>query len=164
MEFHQAPFGGDSSLLSKEEHGQINDAFAIGGLRERFRFRRGGEDRFRVGDALLVRSQERFAYSGTVLAPATEAETLAESAYRKGVIDLTVLLLAQQQRITAERRLVKFQVTAITDRISLQEQVGGSFDLSPLPPVVPDIDQATTTTDPTKTAVRSSSRGPEIQS
>jgi cobalt-zinc-cadmium efflux system outer membrane protein len=115
-------------------------------------------------EAFLRSDQQRIAYSETVLAPATEAETLAESAYRKGVIDLTVLLLAQQQRITAERRLVKFQVTAITDRISLQEQVGGSFDLSPLPPVVPDIDQATTTTDPTKTAVRSSSRGPEIQS
>ena len=99
-----------------------------------------------------------------MLIPATEAEVLAEAAYREGVIDLTVLLLAQKRRITAERRLVNYQFTAISDRIALQEQVGGSFDIPASPPVVPDIDQTTVTKVTPNTATHSSSRDPEIQS
>jgi outer membrane protein, heavy metal efflux system len=115
-------------------------------------------------EAFLRSDQQRIAYADTVLTPATEAEVLAEAAYREGVIDLTVLLLAQQQRITAERRLVNFQLAAIADRISLEEQVGGSFDIPAMPPKVPDIDQTTATTDAPKTAARPSSFSPEISS
>ncbi|HAC09125.1 MAG TPA: hypothetical protein DCG14_05665, partial [Phycisphaerales bacterium] len=74
------------------------------------------------------------------LEPAIEAERLAESAYREGVIDLTVLLLAQQRRVEVERRLVEYRLASQVERITLEESVGGSFDLDPLPPEIPPID------------------------
>lgn len=89
----------------------------------------------------LVRSTRRCVdYAETVLEPAIEAERLAESAYREGVIDLTVLLLAQQRRVEVERRLVEYRLASQVERITLEESVGGSFDLDPLPPVIPPID------------------------
>jgi outer membrane protein TolC len=115
-------------------------------------------------EAFLRSDQQRIAYSESVLTPATEAEVLAEAAYREGVIDLTVLLLAQKRRITAERRLVSYQFATISDRIALQEQVGGSFDIPAMPPVVPDIDQTTATAEAPNTPARASSLDPEIPS
>ena len=115
-------------------------------------------------EAFLRSNGQRIAYSETVLAPATEAEVLAEAAYREGVIDLTVLLLAQQRRINAERRLVNFQFTAVSDRILLEEWVGGSFDVPAMAPIVPAIDQNTTRTQAPRTTARPSSHEPEIQS
>ena len=94
----------------------------------------------------LVRSNRRCAdYAETVLEPALEAERLAESAYREGVIDLTVLLLAQQRRVEVERRLVEYRLASQVERITLEEAVGGSFDLDPIPPAVPGIDEASKT-------------------
>lgn len=94
----------------------------------------------------FVRSNRRCAdYAETVLEPAMEAERLAESAYREGVIDLTVLLLAQQRRVEVERRLVEYRLASQVERITLEEAVGGSFDLDPIPPAVPGIDEASKT-------------------
>lgn len=94
----------------------------------------------------FVRSMRRSAdYAEQVLEPAMEAERLAESAYREGVIDLTVLLLAQRRRVEVERRLVQFRLTMQVERITLQEEVGGSFEIAPIPPAVPTVEAESTT-------------------
>lgn len=105
----------------------------------------------------FVRSTRRCVdYAETVLEPAIEAERLAESAYREGVIDLTVLLLAQQRRVEVERRLVEYRLASHVERITLEEAVGGSFDLEPIPPAIPPVDAASQTAvaDPSPTGGR----------
>ena len=73
--------------------------------------------------------QQASLYQETVMQPAIEAQELSSLAYGEGVIDLTVLLLAQRNRIEAERRMLGFQAAATTDLVALERSVGGSFDI-----------------------------------
>ncbi len=82
----------------------------------------------------------RRGYEQTVLEPAVSAERLASAAYAEGVVDLTVVLLAQQRRIQAERRLLDYRLREAEARIDLNLQVGGSLELPPVIPAVPDHD------------------------
>ena len=68
-------------------------------------------------------------YKETVLQPAIEAQELSARAYSEGVVDLTVVLLSQQRRIEAERRMLKFQAAATIDLVTLEQAVGGSFEI-----------------------------------
>jgi outer membrane protein TolC len=68
-------------------------------------------------------------YKETVLQPAIEAQELSVKAYSEGVVDLTVVLISQQRRIEAERRMLKYQAAATIDLVTLEQAVGGSFKI-----------------------------------
>ena len=76
-------------------------------------------------------------YADTVLGPARNAERLSTEAYEEGVVDLTVVLLAQRRRIEAERRTLQFRLDEALAFVDLEVAVGGSLELAPEPPVVP---------------------------
>ncbi|MCH2162233.1 MAG: hypothetical protein MK085_10215, partial [Phycisphaerales bacterium] len=73
-------------------------------------------------------------YRNTVVRPAVAAQERSDRAYAEGVADLTVVLLAQKERVMAELRLLAFEAEATTDRINLELAVGGSFELPLEPP------------------------------
>ena len=58
---------------------------------------------------------------------ATSALRRSQSSYAEGVIDLTVLLLAQEQLIAAERTFVLQRLAENTALIQLRRAVGGTF-------------------------------------
>ena len=87
-------------------------------------------------------STRRIGYEQSVLAPAARAERLAVQAYEEGVVDLTVVLLAQRRRIEADRSFLAFQLEEVTSNIDLLESVGGSFESPPGPPTPPERDDA----------------------
>lgn len=100
-----------------------------------------------VASARLARTRveldggRRRGYERTVLEPAASAERLASTAYAEGVVDLTVVLLAQQRRIEAERRLLDYRLREADALIDLNLQVGGSLELTPVAPTIPDHDE-----------------------
>ena len=65
------------------------------------------------------------------LPAATDALRRSQAAYEEGVIDLTVLLLAQQQHIQAQRMLVAEDLIEAESLIELRRAVGGTFERLP---------------------------------
>jgi len=63
-----------------------------------------------------------------LLPAATAALRRSQSAYAEGVIDLTVLLLAQEQHIAAQRTLVHQRLAEAQALIQLRRAVGGTFE------------------------------------
>ena len=104
-----------------------------------------GIQRDAIAEARLVREDliaatiQARGYRDRILAPARLAERRAELAYDEGISDLTVLLLAQQRRIDAERQALRHELQATLHRIDLARAVGGSLDLEPITPTVPTI-------------------------
>ena len=100
-----------------------------------------------IGQARLVRERllaarvQALGYRDRVLAPAVLAEERAELSYDEGVSDLTVLLLAQQRRINAERSAVGHELQVTLRRIDLARAVGGSLELEPVVPTIPSIEE-----------------------
>jgi cobalt-zinc-cadmium efflux system outer membrane protein len=68
-----------------------------------------------------------------LLPAAAAALHRSQSAYSEGVVDLTVLLLAQEQHIAAQRILVDQQLAEATALIELRRAVGGTFESLPAP-------------------------------
>ena len=90
----------------------------------------------RTALARWQRSEEQARlYRSTVVRPAIAAQERSDRAYAEGVADLTVVLLAQKERLAAELRLLDFEANATTDRINLELAVGGSFDIPLEPPL-----------------------------
>ena len=84
----------------------------------------------------LVRAVgRRRGYERTILEPAARAERLARTAYEEGVIDLTVVLMAQRTRIEADRHSLAYHLEEVTANIDLLESVGGSLE-TPLDPSI----------------------------
>ena len=79
-------------------------------------------------------NEQAHLYRNTVVQPAIAAQQRSNRAYAEGVADLTVVLLAQKERVMAELRLLDFETNATTDLISLELAVGGSFALPLEPP------------------------------
>lgn len=92
-----------------------------------------------IREDLIAATVQANGYRERILAPARLAERRAELAYEEGVSDLTVLLLAQQRRIDAERQALVHELQATILRIDLARAVGGSIDLEPIAPDVPTI-------------------------
>ncbi|MBC02627.1 MAG: hypothetical protein CMJ34_04900 [Phycisphaerae bacterium] len=89
----------------------------------------------------LVRANaRRRGYDLTILEPAARAERLARTAYEEGVIDLTVVLMAQRRRIEADRHSLTYHLEEVTANIDLLESVGGSLEVSIEPPSIPERD------------------------
>ena len=65
------------------------------------------------------------------LRAAADALRRSQAAYAEGVIDLTVLLLAQEQHIAAQRTLVAQRLAEATSLIELRRAVGGTFERLP---------------------------------
>ena len=87
----------------------------------------------------LVRATgRRRGYDLTILGPAERAERLARTAYEEGVIDLTVVLMAQRRRIEADRHSLTYHLEEITANIDLLESVGGSLEAPIEPPTMPN--------------------------
>jgi cobalt-zinc-cadmium efflux system outer membrane protein len=63
-----------------------------------------------------------------LLPAAADALRRSQSAYAEGVVDLTVLLLAQEQHIAAERALVDQRLREAAALIALRRAVGGTFE------------------------------------
>ena len=63
-----------------------------------------------------------------LLPAASAALRRSQSAYAEGVIDLTVLLLAQEQHIAAQRTLVHQRLAEAQALIQLRRAVGGTFE------------------------------------
>ncbi len=66
--------------------------------------------------------------SDHLLPAAAAALRRSQSAYSEGVVDLTVLLLAQEHHIAAERTLVAQRLKEATALIELRHAVGGTFE------------------------------------
>ncbi|MCH2142993.1 MAG: TolC family protein [Phycisphaerales bacterium] len=66
-----------------------------------------------------------------VLSAATGALIRSRAAYSEGVVDLTVLLLAQEQHIATQRTLVTQRLSEAVSLVELRRSVGGVF--TPLP-------------------------------
>lgn len=101
-----------------------------------------------VREDLIVASLQAKGYRDRVLEPALLAEHRAELAYEEGVSDLTVLLLAQQRRIGAQRKTIEHRLQTTVDRIALARAVGGTLDLEPLAPDVPPIEASGSASNP----------------
>ncbi|HCA39989.1 MAG TPA: hypothetical protein DEO92_09975, partial [Phycisphaerales bacterium] len=69
--------------------------------------------------------------SDHLLPAAAAALRRSQSAYSEGVVDLTVLLLAQEHHIAAERTLVAQRLKEATALIELRHAVGGTFETLP---------------------------------
>lgn len=108
----------------------------------------------RSRDRLVIAEVRRRGYEEHVLEPAGSAENLASTAYAEGVVDLTVVLLAQQRRIQAERRTLDYRLEEAKARIHLVQQVGGSLELDPVVPVVPPFDERLAADDSSSEHVR----------
>ena len=89
-----------------------------------------------------------------MVGPAKSAENLASTAYAEGVVDLTVVLLAQQRRIKAQRHTLDFRLEEAIARIDLVQQVGGSLSLEPVVPAVPRFDERLAADDSPRENVR----------
>ena len=85
-------------------------------------------------ERLVRASGRRQGYDQTILVPAERAESLARTAYEEGVIDLTVVLMAQRRRIEADRHSLTYHLEETTANIDLLESVGGSLDMPFQPP------------------------------
>ena len=86
----------------------------------------------------LVRATgRRQGYDQTILEPAERAERLARTAYEEGVIDLTVVLMAQRRRIEADRHSLTYRLEEATANIDLLESVGGSLEPPLEAPFIP---------------------------
>lgn len=96
-------------------------------------------------ERLVQATQRRVGYDQSVLEPAARAENLAVEAFDEGVVDLTVVLLAQRRRIEAERRALQFRLDEVVARVDLLESVGGSFEIAPEPPILPELDHESPT-------------------
>lgn len=103
---------------------------------------------------LVLARDRRVGYEERVLEPAASAERLASSAYAEGVVDLTVVLLAQQRRIQAERRVLDQRLAEADAWIELLLGVGGSFDLTPMVPTIPDHDERVALEQPRSQEIR----------
>lgn len=66
-----------------------------------------------------------------ILQAAADALARSRAAYREGVIDLTVLLLAQEQLVAAKHTLITQQLMEASSLIELRRAVGGSFQVLP---------------------------------
>ena len=65
------------------------------------------------------------------LPAASNALRRSQAAYKEGVIDLTVLLLAQEQHIRTQRTLVAQKLAEAESLIELRRAVGGTFEEVP---------------------------------
>ena len=80
----------------------------------------------------VIRAMERRrGYDQTILGPAERAERLARIAFEEGVLDLTVVLLAQRRRIEAYRHELEHRLSESIAMIDLLESVGGTFTMTP---------------------------------
>ena len=66
-----------------------------------------------------------------LLPAACNALDRSQAAYAEGVIDLTVLLLAQEQHIAAQHTLVTQKLAESEALIALRSAVGGTFTALP---------------------------------
>ena len=108
----------------------------------------------RSRDRLILAEARRRGHEERVLGPAKSAENLASTAYTEGVVDLTVVLLAQQQRIKAQRHTLDFRLEEAIARVDLVQRVGGSLSLDPVVPVVPRFDERLAADDSPRENVR----------
>ena len=111
-------------------------------------------DARRSRDQLILAQVRRRGHEQSVLGPAKSAENLASTAYAEGVVDLTVVLLAQKRRINAQRHILDFRLEELIARIDLVQQVGGSLSLDPVIPVVPRFDERLAAEDPPRENVQ----------
>ena len=89
-------------------------------------------------ERLIRATGRRQGYDLTILEPAERAERLARTAYEEGVIDLTVVLMAQRRRIEADRHSLTYHLEELTANIDLLESVGGSLETPIEPPAFTD--------------------------
>ncbi len=76
-------------------------------------------------------SSESSVTEDELLPAAKDALTRSQAAYAEGVVDLTVLLRAQERHIAAQRTLVAQRLAEAESLIELRRSVGGTFDRTP---------------------------------